>query len=70
MLEQTPPTDAQWEQLARIDGGEPPRAAVTFLGLFGYFDAGVPGLLLGVAIGAFAMLYANWSVRRRRRSRS
>jgi hypothetical protein len=91
VIEQMPPTDAQWEQLERIDGGEDPHevlmnfgkdgwivrlaehrvllalAAVTLLGLFGYFDAGLVGLLVGLAIGTFAMVYATISVRGRRR---
>jgi hypothetical protein len=35
--------------------------------LFGYFDAGLVGLLVGLAIATFAMLYATISARRRRR---
>ena len=35
--------------------------------LFGYFDAGLVGLLVGLAVATFAILYATLSVRRRRR---
>ena len=92
MIEKTPPTDAQWEQLGRIDGGEPPESVipaafgkdmwlvrlaehrvllaigVLALGaLLGYLDRGVLGLLVGLAVAAFALAYATISVRRRRR---
>jgi hypothetical protein len=91
VIEQMPPTDAQWEQLERIDGGEDPHevlmnfgkdgwivrlaehrvllalGSLALLALFGYFDAGVVGLLVGLAIASFAIVYATVSVRRRRR---
>jgi hypothetical protein len=92
MIQQSAPDAAQWERLARLDGGEPPEevipaafgkdmwvvrlaehrvllaVAVLALGaLLGYLDRGVLGLLVGLAIATFALLYAVLSVRRRRR---
>jgi hypothetical protein len=40
--------------------------SLVLLALFGYFDAGVVGLVVGVAIASFAIVYATVSVRRRR----
>jgi hypothetical protein len=102
VLARTPPDDAGWERLARIDAGEPPESVlpdfgkdawlvriaghrvllgiglVLFAAALGYFGGlnrgnthrlgGIPGLVVGVAIALFAIVYATVSVRRRRRT--